>query len=306
MDFRLVSWNLHGPPLAWRQAERFQAAAEWIRNARPHVDFVLLQEVWFPSKAELLTTALGPEYEAVGVPENGIPGRAGGLLTLVRKAAGWRISERNFLPFRDSAPAWRFWEGDGMADKGVLQVGVERDGHQLQLWNTHLQAQYGPRTYPEVRESQAQELRESLRQLPAGLPVLVAGDFNTTPQEAPYEALAREWEDLTRPLRESCRCSTTVGTEDDSEWIDYLWGRPGTGARFVPAAIERIVSHSVDVPFSDHHGIDARIRLEGALSASAVVQAAAVQALHGPSTRRHWLLAWVGLGLQKILDRVSS
>ena len=113
--------------------ERFGAAARHIVNSTaPLPDFVLLQEVWFPSQGDLLVEALRPRYEPVDVPRTWFPGRAGGLLTFVRRDSGWRVRRSSFHPFSTAASAWRFWEGDGLASKGVQRIDVERDDEERQ------------------------------------------------------------------------------------------------------------------------------------------------------------------------------
>lgn len=307
MQVRLVTWNLHGPPLARRQTQRFQAAAQrLLQTPQPLPDFVLLQEVWFPSKAELLTDQFKLAYDAVDVPHNSFPGRAGGLLTLVRRDAGWKIRSHGFEEFTTTAPAWRFWEGDGVSGKGVQCIDLECNGTRVVLCNTHLQAQYGDRAYADVRADQIRQLNQLAQRLPASLPVIAAGDFNTRPAEPLFDQLTSQWLELTRTLRERCDCGTTVPTGEPAEWIDYVFARAQPNWRVRCDRAERIENTTTDVPYSDHHGLDVTLNIEPGLSTSTVTAAAAISVLHGPSTRRDWLLGWLALGLQRLLDRVSS
>jgi endonuclease/exonuclease/phosphatase family metal-dependent hydrolase len=131
--------------------------------------------------------------------------------------------------------------------------------------------------------------------------VIAAGDFNTRPREPLYGELTALWSDLTRELRDSCNCGTTIQPQHPSEWIDYVLARqtPAWSARCERAV--RIENAAKDDPYSDHHGLDLTLRLEPAVSLRDLGSAAALAAIHGPSTRRHWLAAWTALALQRVL-----
>jgi len=266
MDLRLrvVSWNLHGPPLAWRQSQRFVAAATHILDQRAtpkRPDFVLLQEAWFPSKAALLIAAFKPLYEVVDVPRGWFPGRKSGLLTFIRRDSGWRLQRHSFHQYQAAAESWRFWEGDGIACKGFQRMELERDGSPLVLVNTHLQAEYGSLRYVEIRKRQLTQLNHQLSDIPDAVPIVSAGDFNTRHSEPLYEELKRTWIDLTVGLRATCRGGTTVAEPHASEWIDYVLTRRTPSWQAVDERCEQIISRAPDVPYSDHQGLDVTFRL---------------------------------------------
>jgi endonuclease/exonuclease/phosphatase family metal-dependent hydrolase len=305
---RMVTWNLHGPPLAWRQAERFAAVAARILHppspgAAELPDFVLFQEVWFPSKAQLLTEAMSPAYEAANVDGQAglFPGRKGGLLSFVRRDRGWHLQASSFQEFRSEAPPWRFWEGDGIGDKGFQVLHVGRDGRGLLLINTHLQAEYGNLRYADIRRRQVEQIEARLRDVADQIPVLIAGDFNTRPDEPLYTQMTRPWIDLTEELRAQCGCGTTVPDGHNSEWIDYVLTRRSPAWRARVEHIERIVSEGLDTPYSDHQALDVSVVLEPLTTD--IAAALAIKALHGPSTRRAWLAALSYLALGRAFQR---
>lgn len=264
LRLRLVSWNLHGPPLAWRQRQRFAAAATHILEHRcdPLPDFILLQEAWFPSKAALLIETLQPHYDSVGVPRALFPGRKGGLLSFIRRDSGWQLRRSSFHQFEAAAEVWRFWEGDGAAAKGFQHLELERDGQPLALVNTHLQAEYGELRYTHIRRHQLDQLHRHLSAVPDSVPIISAGDFNTRHNEPLYSELERRWNDLTLHLRFSCRGGTTVTADDASEWIDYVLTRRSPRWSAQAESADRILSRAPDLPYSDHHGLDVTLRLE--------------------------------------------
>ncbi len=64
-------------------------------------------------------------------------------------------------------------------------------------------------------------------------PVLVAGDFNTTPSETDlYAKIKNVWADLTATYREECKCGTSIDKKGPRrEWIEHhqeprsVWSR---------------------------------------------------------------------------------
>jgi endonuclease/exonuclease/phosphatase family metal-dependent hydrolase len=287
---RLLSWNVHGPFGAPERARRMARIARVIAARR--ADVVLLQEVWRQRDAEAFIDALVPAgYAPIEVP-NGKrwPRRTSGLLAFARSAVGWRVDAIRFHEFRAEAGDWKLWQGDGFGDKGALRFSLARDGLELVCWNTHLQAAYRPFGYAEVRRRQLAELREAIDADRAGA-VLLAGDLNTTPDEAAFGELVG-FRELTARLRESCACGTSVQTEAPAPWLDYLLARSPDGWR-ISANVSLIRSYQPDVPYSDHHGLDAIVRITRPRAEVALAWLAAA-GLSAPTTRRE-LLANAGL-----------
>jgi len=288
LALRLVSWNAHGAPGAPRREERMARIAHAALAREP--DVVLLQEVWRQSDAELCFAAFRPAgYVSVEVPGGREwPVRTSGLLSFVRSAAGWRAERIRFHEYAAEAPDWKIWEGDGISDKGALGFTLTRDGLELAVWNTHLQAAYEPRGYAEVRRLQLLELRDAVA---AGAgPALLAGDLNTTPDEPALAALAG-FRDLTAPLRHRCACGTSVDEPPTREWLDYLFAKGADGWR-IGAAVSLLRSEQPDTPYSDHQGLDALVHVTPPAAHAAVAWLAASR-LAAPTTRREFL-AWVG------------
>ncbi len=308
-DLRLVSWNVHALPGAPDRAGRLARVADWLLadgDAAP--DVVALQEVWTREDAEPLVERLAPVYESVGTPPNWFGFRKGGLLAFVRRASGWRVDRdtrrTRFHEFRAEAPDWRLWEGDGFGDKGVQRVElVGADDARLVVLNTHLQAQY-LHGWTAVRRAQLAELELALGPLEGDPPVLLAGDLNTRADEPFFrDALLTRWIDLTVTERVRCGCGTAVPTPSPQDpapephWIDFVMARRDPAWRFEMRGLERILSPRPDHPYSDHHGLDARLRMARSSHADFPAFALAVRLLVGPSSRRAWL---VGLALSAL------
>ncbi|MGE4651153.1 MAG: endonuclease/exonuclease/phosphatase family protein [Myxococcota bacterium] len=294
MQIRLATWNLHTPPFAPRRSQRLRAAAQHLKDG-PAVkpDLLLFQEIWSEDFWEELAQGLAPDY-APSLPGAGarIAARSG-LASFVRRDSGWRVTGHHFEAFRSEGPLWRFWEGDGIVEKGFEIVKLRRADLPLSLLNTHLQAQYPPRHYSEVRSQQIAQIGAAVAGIPDTRLLLAGGDWNTTPGETLYPALTRFLDDLTATYRKRCGCGTFVGEVEGSEWLDYLFARPSRQWQVRVEAVGRLESEAPDRPFSDHHGVEARLRVEPRLNAGALLPLCAAT-LRGPSTRRAWSLAAIG------------
>ena len=251
---KLLSWNLHG--LAWPLSKdpvgRMNRVAAKVCELLP--DVVLLQEVWTRSHMERLVSGLGSDWTPTCVKRVGAP--RGGLLTLVRESAGWRIrSAPEFHAFAASAPVWKIWEGDGLGGKGALAVELEHDGQHICALNTHLQSQYSGSSYTEIREAQLIELGKVVEQFHPALPALVAGDFNTDAREPLYSHILALGTDLTAKARAMDHHGTTANPRDGRpEWIDYVVAANSNGWE-VSTNLELIENQRADYPYSDHSGL---------------------------------------------------
>lgn len=269
-NFQLISWNLHGVPFfcRHRKARLRRAVSACVDSG---ADFIALQEVWLNSDA-LMLTDLGRHagYFAVTGPNGG--GRASGGLLLLARADRWRLTiAPRFFRFRAHAALWKVLEPDGIAHKGMLRAGMThiQSKTSVTLINTHFQAPYRRwDAYEKIRRSQANDLLDVVRRVPADRLCFVVGDLNTTPQDRPvYSMLASRLVDLTTKYRQQCQrehelgCGTSFESGVTLNWIDYVWFRrtPGASASCDIALIENTAR---DFPYSDHNGVDAKIRID--------------------------------------------
>lgn len=255
---KLICWNLHAVPLVGvRVAQRLTAAAAAIE--REAADVVLLQEIWTAEAARVIHEALDPNY-AVMNGENGAGRNCGGLLTLLRRGTWRAVGPAAFTRFTVSAPAWKFWQGDGLFKKGVLAVTADHAaGGRVVLLNTHLQSQYGylhvdgvlraRQAYVPERIAQLRELEAVSRRYRDLL--IAGGDFNTAPEEWPSLGSPAGWQDLTVNLRTTSR-ATYIEKTGPHSWYDYVFAQ---SLEPVQATARLIENTAVDVPFSDHHGL---------------------------------------------------
>jgi endonuclease/exonuclease/phosphatase (EEP) superfamily protein YafD len=261
---RLLSWNVHGLPFNRTAGDRLANIAGKIKEQQP--DVVVLQEVWTACRAHELARALAPDYvahERISLP---LFRPHGGLLVFVRRGSAWRVEGETFVRYHASGPWYRVCEGDGLGGKGALLLHLRRGAERLGLVTTHLQSQYS-----EYGHSYECERRRQLNQLQCAIatefgnsPVLIAGDFNTMPEEALYWShIAVLGDDLTLPERARCGCGTFTDTDGTRQWIDYVLARNVPADPVADVDVRRLENQAVDDPYSDHDGLLVRVRFDG-------------------------------------------
>ncbi len=255
MKLRLLSWNVHTPPLSPNPDVRLARIAEKIKSLAP--DLVLLQEVWFDSGAALLERELGDRYEMIPVEETRTwPLRPSGLLACVARGSrgGKRrlaVRASDFVAFREHAPSWRIWQGDGLASKGVHHITLGLGERTIEVLNTHLQAQYGETHYDAIRRQQRATLERVARKLAGAHPVIACGDLNSSPDELDRAF----WQDHTEALRSKCGCGTSLSPDPPAEaWIDFVLSRRSPRWK-LDAQLQMVESRMADDPYSDHQGL---------------------------------------------------
>lgn len=259
-ELGLLHWNLHGLPFTRGWSLRTALLAERLAALQPTPDFLLFCEVWLPGYAAELADALRPHFRIVRPLEGWRP--AGGLVTFHHCASPWKVERATFHPFQSAAPWWRIWEGDGFGGKGIRHLALHTPGGRAAVLHTHVQAQYGKRTYAGVRARQATQLTRLAAELAAaGAMVLAVGDLNTLPGERVFRRLSGYWHDLTTTLRDGLPDPTTTGSP--GEWIDY--GLAFIGSQPPPPllASQRLSPRQGRVEISDHYGLYLRVRLSG-------------------------------------------
>jgi endonuclease/exonuclease/phosphatase family metal-dependent hydrolase len=264
MNIRLISWNLHGIPFLARRRERMMTALMATLERRP--DIVAFQEVWGDADARQISERADAELmRTVKVP--GVySSPPGGLVVLYRDAV-WQVLRHEFRHYEAHGPAWRLWEGDGVAGKGIQHVRLlhRETRSEFSLLNTHLQSQYPEynRLYERERESQIQQLAATASEVSGGRPVIGVGDFNTLPSERLYGVLTTSWCDMTIKARAAAgKRATTYEDGGGGAWLDYVLGRRDPGCAF-DADVRLLRNARRDDPFSDHHGLAATVSLIG-------------------------------------------
>jgi endonuclease/exonuclease/phosphatase family metal-dependent hydrolase len=179
---RVLTWNVWGLPAFSTNLEaRMAALPDAIAKLDP--DLVLLQEIW--AESDGLTVKQGLERHGyrhtshLAHTEYGMTG----LFTASRLP----LKPVGFRPFASGRIGHSIWHLEWIASKGVGSFLVQTPLGEVQVQNTHLQAQYETDAYDAERLSQVSEI--ALMQKGAALPLVLGGDFNTGSEELPRKAL---------------------------------------------------------------------------------------------------------------------
>jgi endonuclease/exonuclease/phosphatase family metal-dependent hydrolase len=181
VPLRVLSWNVWGlPAVSTNLEQRMAALPDAIAKLEP--DIILLQEIW--AETDGATVRQGLERHGYRYATHLAHTEAGmtGLFT----ASKLPLKYVGFLPFASGRVGHSFWHLEWIAAKGVGSFLVETPLGEIQVQNTHLQAQYETDDYAAERLSQASQIllmgqnrRQSL---------VLGGDFNTGAEELPRRA----------------------------------------------------------------------------------------------------------------------
>lgn len=217
-------------------------------------DAILLQEVWTPNAARILSHC-GYPYAAradKGYFQSGLM-----ILSL------HPIVDIREIHFPNTPTSWSsVFTGEWIARKGALSVVLEPlGGKRIRLVNTHLAANYGPKqSFSAHRRAQLQMLSTWVGGMLRAEPLILGGDFNLAPQFRNHDPL---WEELPRffpaftsapyPDGTCTFCETNRYAGETQGKLDHIWAGPGVQ----PLRASRVLDQEGEV-FSDHYGWESR------------------------------------------------
>ncbi|HKO48128.1 MAG TPA: endonuclease/exonuclease/phosphatase family protein [Polyangiaceae bacterium] len=179
---RVLSWNAWGlPAVSTNLQARMTALPDAIAKLDP--DLILLQEIW--AESDGLTIKRGLERHGYRYASHLAHTRYG--MTGLFAASKLPLENIGFLPFASGQIGHSFWHLEWLAAKGIATFLVRTPVGELEVQNTHLQAQYDTDSYAAERLSQASQIL-SMRQ-DWSRPLVLGGDFNTGSEELPRQAL---------------------------------------------------------------------------------------------------------------------
>jgi endonuclease/exonuclease/phosphatase family metal-dependent hydrolase len=284
---RVLTWNVWGLPAFSTNLEaRIAALPAAIAKLDP--DVVLLQEIWAESDGLVVKEGLerhGYRYAShLAHTESGMTG----LFT----ASKFPLKQIGFLPFASGRIGHSIWHLEWIASKGVGSFLVQTPLGEVQIQNTHLQAQYETDAYDAERLSQVSEI--ALMQRGPAAPLILGGDFNTGSEELPRKALL----DLIA-LRD-----TTPSPRPDTIFV-----RDGTNvavhlveSREMPIEAVRL-DNGVTAPLSDHPAVVADLELT---PCKGVCPAAAVATTGMRAAARSALTAAAGITPLRVMLALST
>ncbi|RLN88884.1 hypothetical protein BBJ28_00017348 [Nothophytophthora sp. Chile5] len=190
VQLRVLSLNAWGLPVAPQCTER---AAEIANAIDSDLELVVLQEIWHIRERNLIIARAqqaGFDYYHYFNPAVGFPFPLGpdsfgtGLLVLSK----FPISSAMYHSFSLSGRPYALHEADFVANKGVGLLRVETPAGQIDVYVTHLLANYnalgkpGPGDfYQSHRTGQSYELTKFIKATNRNALTIVCGDFNSSP-----------------------------------------------------------------------------------------------------------------------------
>jgi endonuclease/exonuclease/phosphatase family metal-dependent hydrolase len=144
------------------------------------------------------------------------------------------------LPYTEATPELTTYP------RGFIAVTVEGPGGKpLRFVSTHFQ-----HNVEEDRIAEAKAVNELLAARKDGIPVILAGDINATPESEPMKILLEQWHNATDEP-----AAATVPSKEPKSRIDYIFHRKGDPFSVVEA---RVVPEAMA---SDHRPVFAVLRL---------------------------------------------
>jgi endonuclease/exonuclease/phosphatase family metal-dependent hydrolase len=183
VPLRVLSFNVWDlPVIATNREARLAALPDAIAKLEP--DVILLQELWIESDGDRLRKALArrgyPYTTHLAHTEYGMTG--------LFVASKLPLKYVGYHPFAGGSVEHSFWHLEWLAAKGVATFVVKTSLGELEIQNTHLQAQYETDGYAAERLSQAGEIL-LIDQDRTERPLVLGGDFNSGAEELPRRCL---------------------------------------------------------------------------------------------------------------------
>lgn len=197
--FDLVSRHKYRRGLWWSKKRklRYELIANYLLNPhgsssaepdqlKPAYDFITLQEVWLLKDYEYLKARLRPHYPHSLRFPRGVIGS--GLVIFSRHP----IEHSFYRKFTLNGAPDRFWHGDFYSGKGVGGVRVRIADIPVDVYTTHLHAEYDKKAqnYLAHRLTQCYEMVQFVEGTSRkDHVVILTGDLNTQPEELPCQML---------------------------------------------------------------------------------------------------------------------
>ena len=246
---------------------RFQAIGEHL--AGQEYDIVCLQEVWCEADYREVCKLAGAKLPHSHYFRAGTIGSGTVVFSKVP------ILQAVFTEFSQNGLPHRVWHGDWWAGKGLGLCVLQLRGLTVQVFVSHLHAEYrrvgdiylGHRLVQALQAAQWVGLAGSGADL-----ILYAGDLNTEPSDAPYWLLRTvgelkdSWEEAGTGPGETCNTEYSSYREPGhAKRIDYILYRAGPGRAAWVERAELPLPRRVpggQVSYSDHEAVCAVVVVE--------------------------------------------
>lgn len=247
-SFKIASLNCWGLIYSPKRKPRLAHIQKYLLEPTSDFDFVTLQEVWMRTDYRRLKEALKDRYPFTIYFPCGVIGS--GLAIFSRHP----ICQSFFKRYTLNGSIDRVWHGDYFSGKGVGGIRVRLPGCTLDLYTTHLHAEYNPEKlgYTAHRLSQLQELSQFVEHTSRPTHVaIVTGDLNTTPDDFPYQMMIANGcgNRLDAPLRDAwLELYGTIQDTTGTTGTTGITGTTGNTGDFEPNS-----GYTYNLPTSTHY-----------------------------------------------------
>tara|TARA_B100001287_G_scaffold276622_1_gene288243 strand:- start:8228 stop:9061 length:834 start_codon:yes stop_codon:yes gene_type:complete len=255
---KVLSWNIFLRPgiLSDGQIDRVSGIGGYLACCGG--DVVVLQEVFHKRARKRLLQKLDGWYKYhTSIGPKSFFGVSSGVMIFSK----YPIIEEKFVSYSKSKGA------DGLAKKGVVSAKIKFHKQDLHIIGTHLQAGVSSAA-KSVQKSQLIELTEVVNLIKDSSIVILAGDFNITPDEKLFAYLGNSLEvelpDLSPPLNATANFADQdlFPVKGKPVWIDYIFLKKHTRAKQISTWIKSISSEKWN-RFSDHDMIYSVFEIKG-------------------------------------------
>jgi len=255
---KVMSWNLFLRPgiLSDGQMDRVSSIGNYLICSG--ADVIVLQEVFHRRARKRLLQDLDDWYEYhTSLGPKSFFGVSSGVIIFSKHP----IVEEKFVSYSKSKGA------DGLAKKGVVLTKIRFGRQDIHVVGTHLQAGASSAA-KSVQKSQLAELANAVNLIGDSSIVILAGDFNITPDEKLFAYLSNslqvELPHLSPPFYATANFADQdlFPAEGEPVWIDYIFLKTTTRAKQKSTWIERIFAKNWD-RFSDHDMIYSVFEMKG-------------------------------------------
>ena len=255
---KVMSWNLFLRPgiLSDGQMDRVSSIGNYLIYSG--ADVIVLQEVFHRRARKRLLQELDDWYEYhTSLGPTSFFGVSSGVIIFSKHP----IIEEKFVSYSKSKGA------DGLAKKGAVLTKIRFGKQDVHIVGTHLQAGASSAA-KSVQKSQLAELANAVNLIGDSSIVILAGDFNITPDEKLFAYLSSSLQvdlpDLSPPFYATANFADQdlFPAEGEPVWIDYIFLKKTTRAKQKSTWIERIFAKNWD-RFSDHDMIYSVFEMKG-------------------------------------------
>ncbi|KAL1487053.1 hypothetical protein MTO96_008357 [Rhipicephalus appendiculatus] len=291
----LNCWGIVG--ISKHRVERMTAIANYL--ATTEYDFVFLQEVWSQEDFKRIRKKAKHNLPYGHYFFSGVLGSG---VCLLSKSP---IIDTGLLKYNLNGYAHKIFHGDWFGGKVVGLCKVRHRGLNINLYITHLHAEYNRNydTYLSHRICQSFELSQYVKHTSATCDLaILAGDFNTEPLDPPYNIiiynsdLVDAFVDQEKYNRESMCVGATCGHPDNKyttsyeksscptgKRIDYVMYKVGRGVTVTTKSCMTLkLKTPSGLPFSDHEPVEVVMRVNKSSEMAAAAASTTISSLVSP------------------------